>query len=282
MNRLALRCAGALSRRTALVRSAVIPAGSMVARRFANGMGSVGSAQALEESAVSNLLYNFPTATGTNSERHIMTALVSNQPGVLARMSGVLSARGFNIDSLVVAATEINEISRVTLVMDADQVEQVQKNLEDMVQVWAVIVFGPQDKVIERELMLCKINLNLGTGQEADDMPSIFAGAEASAPRDASTEIFLQSLAARQGLVELTKLFGGKVLDIHSNHMTVELSAKSDRVDAFLRLVRPYGIMELARSGPMAMLRGFQTGLEGRKEVTSSAPEVSDADLPPG
>jgi acetolactate synthase small subunit len=111
------------------------------------------------EEAVNNILYNSPSTGPSPITRHILNCLVSNEPGVLSRISGILAARGFNIDSLVVAKTDVPDLSRMTVVLRGQDtiIEQARRQLEDLVPVWAVLDYT-HARVIERELLLIKVS----------------------------------------------------------------------------------------------------------------------------
>ena len=158
--------------------------------------------------------------------KHIIMALVQNQPGVLAHVAGMFSARGFNIDSLVVGRTDDPDLSRMTIVAIGDDrvLEQIRKQLEKIVTIVKVRDFEDVAH-IERDLMLVRIH----------------------APAD-----------TRAGVVELANLFRGRVVDVSRKNLVVELSGPEAKIEAFLDLVRPYGISELARTGVIAMKRGTQ------------------------
>jgi acetolactate synthase I/III small subunit len=156
--------------------------------------------------------------------RHVLSALVMNQPGVLAHISGMLASRGFNIDSLAVGETEKPELSRITFVVHGDdaELEQVRKQLGKIVTVVKVIDISAEDYV-ERDLMLIKVT---------------------SSPQQ-RTEIAL-----------LVEMFRGRVVDISSATMMIEISGQEQKIEAFIELMRPYGILELARTGRIALVRG--------------------------
>lgn len=158
--------------------------------------------------------------------RHVITALVQNQPGVLAHVAGMFAARGFNIDSLVVGRTEDPQLSRMTIVVVGDDrvLEQVRKQLGKVVPVVKVRDFTSVS-YIERDLMLLRVH---------------------TAPQ------------RRAEVVELVSLFRGRVVDVARDSLTVELSGPEDKLEAFVDLVRPYGIRELARTGVIAVQRGRQ------------------------
>ena len=156
--------------------------------------------------------------------KHIISALVQNEAGVLAHISGLFAGRGFNIDSLAVGETEDPAVSRMTIVASGDEqiLEQIVKQLRKVITVIKVQDFSG-GSYVERDLMLVKVN----------------------AP------------AARRGeLVQLAQLFRGRVVDVGANEVMVELSGPEAKIEAFLSLVRPYGIKETCRTGRVAMLRG--------------------------
>jgi len=156
--------------------------------------------------------------------RHVLSALVQNQPGVLAHISGMLASRGFNIDSLAVGETEKPELSRITFVVHGDdaELEQVRKQLGKIITVVKVLDISTEDYV-ERDLMLIKVNSN---------------------PHQ-RTEIAL-----------LVEMFRGRVVDIGPTTMMIEISGQEQKIEAFIELMRPYGIVELARTGRIALVRG--------------------------
>ncbi|KAG0330120.1 hypothetical protein BGZ99_007982 [Dissophora globulifera] len=211
------------------------------------------------EEAVSNILYSMPPS-GRQQERrrHVLNCLVQNEPGVLSRVSGILAGRGFNIDSLVVAKTEVADLSRMTIVVKGEPatVEQARRQLEDIVPVWAVLDYTGS-KVIERELLLIKVSI-LGPEHLRAQIKSRSPNwqLDEDEPEELSPSNALrQTHAHLNSLTELAKLFRGRVVDVAGDCVVIELSAKPDRVDAFIKLVKPFGILEAARSGMMAMPR---------------------------
>lgn len=166
--------------------------------------------------------------------RHVISALVQNVPGVLAHISGMLASRGFNIISLAVGETENAELSRMTFVVVGDDrmLDQVRKQLEKVVTVVKVVDISAQDYV-ERDLMLVKV----------------------AAP------------AGRRGEVrELTDIFRGRIVDVGADHVMIEISGQERKIEAFIELMRPLGILELVRSGRIAMVRanpGTEPGPSG-------------------
>ena len=158
--------------------------------------------------------------------RHVISTLVQNQPGVLAHVAGMFAARGFNIDSLVVGRTDDPTLSRMTIVAVGDDrvLEQIRKQLGKIVTVVKIRDFENVEYV-ERDLMLVRVH----------------------APPEKRPEV-----------VQLVNLFRGRVVDVARKSLVVELSGPEAKVEAFIDLVRPYGIRELARTGLIAMQRGKQ------------------------
>lgn len=200
---------------------------------------------------------------------------------MLSRVSGILAARGFNIDSLVVCNTEVEDLSRMTIVLQGQDgvVEQARRQLEDLVPVWAVLDYTSAP-LVQRELLLAKISILgpeyfeelLAHHQEisAADAEAADAALEDLIPEDRDEalarrreeyrgEYHPSKLPTSQALrhkhehlmaiKELTHQFKGKVLDISNNNCIVELSAKPARIDSFLTLIQPFGILESARTG---------------------------------
>ena len=204
------------------------------------------------EEAVSNILYNVPKATHPKSP-HVLAALVQNEPGVLSRISGILAARGFNIDSLVVAATEVRDLSRMTIALRGSDptIEQAKKQLEDLVPVWAVIDYT-KSRRIDRELCLVKLCVISESGE--DQLAKVKT---------------------------ISDLFEAHVVDVTLDTVTVEFAAKPTRIDAFLNVVREFGVVEMSRSGMMTMTRGT-LDLQDTEIPEGEAVEVDVTQLPPG
>ncbi|KAF2471505.1 acetolactate synthase small subunit mitochondrial precursor [Lindgomyces ingoldianus] len=249
------------------------------------------------QAAVSSILYETPLPSQAPPKRHILNCLVQNEPGVLSRVSGILAARGFNIDSLVVCNTEVDDLSRMTIVLQGQDgvVEQARRQLEDLVPVWAVLDYTAAP-LVQREL------LHREMAHMPDEIEGVYEPAELS---DAEREAFADA-AARESLRKnfhpsnlavsqalrhkhehlraitfLTHQFGGKVLDISTNNCIVEVSAKSTRIDSFMKLIAPFGILESARTGLMALPR---SPLHGPNEVEEKEAQdvVDQSTLPPG
>ncbi|KAK9491968.1 small subunit of acetolactate synthase-domain-containing protein [Lipomyces doorenjongii] len=249
--------------------------------------------------AVSSILYEMPPANPQPSKSHVLNCLVQNEPGVLSRVAGILAARGFNIDSLVVCNTEVADLSRMTIVLQGQDgvIEQARRQLEDLVPVWAVLDYT-NTPTIQRELLLCKVSL-LGPEyfeellahhehgiSEAlgEESIGVIEEEESYASYHPSTLAPSEALRHKhEHLDAITKLahhFGGKVVDISMNNCVVELSAKPDRITAFILLLQPFGILELARSGMMALTR---SPLDTSAKDSKTAEEVVDvSQLPPG
>src|SRR4051812_23929694 len=157
--------------------------------------------------------------------RHVLSALVQNQPGVLAHISGMLASRGFNIDSLAVGETEKPDLSRMTFVVNGDDnvLQQVRKQLDKIVTVVKVQDISSED-FVERDLMLLKVK----------------------AAASQRVEISL-----------LIEMFRGRVVDISPESLIVEISGQERKIETFIELMRPYGILELARTGRIALVRGL-------------------------
>ncbi|KAJ3371537.1 hypothetical protein GGF31_003146 [Allomyces arbusculus] len=244
------------------------------------------------EEAVTNILYNTPQAGSAPVRRHVLNCLVTDEPGVLSRVSGILAARGFNIDSLVVSKTDVKQLSRMTIALKGQgtTVEQAIKQLEDLVPVWAVLDLSPH-ALIEREMLLAKVNIvphqirDQYFLAEADLVEADAAldrshkdGGDAAADTDRILQGTHQQLHA---VTNLAKLFNAKVVDVASETVVVELCAKSDRINAFLKLLNPFGLVEVARSGMMAMTRTPVDGVY-ESEVEEELVEAVDlASLPP-
>ena len=160
--------------------------------------------------------------------RHVLSAVVQNQPGVLAHVSGMLASRMFNIDSLAVGETEHHDFSRMTFVFKGDDnaADQLRKQLDKIVTVVRVDDISGVDHV-ERDLMLIKI----------------------SCLAEKRAEIAL-----------LVETFRGRTVDIQVDNVMVEISGSEGKVESFIDLMRPYGILELVRTGRVALVRGRATG----------------------
>ena len=156
-------------------------------------------------------------------KKHTISALVENHFGVLARVAGLFSSRGFNIDSLSVGETEDPSVSRMTIVVKADDriLEQVTKQLNRLADVIKVIDLTTQD-FVDRELVLIKVNT---------------------------------TKTARSEIMEIVHVFRGQIVDISPTTMTVEATGTEGKINAILGMLRPFGIKEIGRTGKVALLR---------------------------
>lgn len=245
--------------------------------------------------AVSSILYETPLPSSAPPKRHILNCLVQNEPGVLSRVSGILAARGFNIDSLVVCNTEVPDLSRMTIVLSGQDgvVEQARRQLEDLVPVWAVLDYTASP-LIQRELVLAKVSI-LGPEYFEDLLAhhreitaDVEVGNTTTRQKDFHPSKLPRSQALRhkhehlRAITDLTHQFGGKVTDISENNCIVELSAKPSRIDAFLKLVSSFGILESARTGLMALPRSPIFPTNDELEVKDAEDVVDASTLPPG
>ncbi len=155
--------------------------------------------------------------------RHVISALVQNVPGVLSHISGMLASRGYNIVSLAVGETEDSRLSRMTFVVlgDVTVQEQVLKQLRKLVTVVRAEDITAS-RHVERDLMLVKVEALPG---------------------------------ARSGILDMVNIFRGKVVDVGETTMTIEISGKESKLEGFVETMRPFGIIELVRSGIIAMPR---------------------------
>lgn len=155
---------------------------------------------------------------------HTLSVLVSDQPGVLARVASLFSRRGFNIESLAVGPTERDDLSRITLVTEVDDVtilEQLVKQLNKLIEVIKVVELEPG--AVGRELLLVKVRSDLSN---------------------------------RSQIVDTVSLFRGKAVDVSPDSITVEATGGREKLEALLEMLRPFGIIELVQSGQVALGRG--------------------------
>jgi acetolactate synthase-1/3 small subunit len=156
--------------------------------------------------------------------RHVLSALVQNEPGVLAQVAGMMHTRGFNIDSLAVGETERHDLSRMTFVIHGDdaQIDQVRKQLSKIITCVRVDDISAEN-FVERDLMLIKVHC----------------------PPEKRPELAL-----------LVETFRGRTVDVQHDSLMIEVSGTEGKVESFIELMRPYGILELARTGRIALVRG--------------------------
>ncbi|KAJ3171082.1 hypothetical protein HDU88_008116 [Geranomyces variabilis] len=237
------------------------------------------------EEAVTNILYNTPSTSSTPVARHVLNCLVSDEPGVLSHVSGTLAGRGFNIESLVVAKTEVSDLSRMTIVLHGQKVviDQAKKQLEDMVPVWAVLDYT-HGRIVEREMLLVKVSTVPHEHMSEFSQHEVEADLEDAEQKTLSP--LLGSAVQRQAVSELARLFSARIVDVSIDGVIIELSAKPRRIDAFLKLLKPYGVIEVARSGAMAMPRSPVDGIfeddDVADEEDDDSGKVDASMLPPG
>ena len=158
--------------------------------------------------------------------RHVISVLVENKVGVLARIICLISGRGFNIDSLAVGETENPGLSCITIVVKGDDaiLEQVRKQISKVINVIKVTDFT-NEEFVERDLMLIKVNVPAGKRGE---------------------------------IIEIVDIFRGKIVDVGQKDLVIEIAGTEDKLDAMLGLLRPYGIKELVQTGSIAIARGVK------------------------
>lgn len=157
--------------------------------------------------------------------RHTISALVENQFGVLARVAGMFSGRGFNIDSLNVGPSEDPKFSRITATVNADDdsLDQCIKQLKKLVNVIEVQSFRDRDSFVARELIMLKVNADSETRGE---------------------------------IMQICDVFRAKIVDVSPNSLNIEVTGNENKVQAFLDMITPFGILQLARTGNVALVRG--------------------------
>jgi acetolactate synthase I/III small subunit len=161
---------------------------------------------------------------GRTGRKHTLSILVENKPGVLTRIAGLFARRGFNIDTLAVGPTDDDDLSRITLTLDGAMhpIDQVTKQLHKLINVIKIRDLEP-DETVARELALFKIS---------SDGPQ------------------------RAEVMQAVEIFRGKIVDVTKRSLVVELTGTHAKIEAFERLVRPFGLIEMARTGELAISRG--------------------------
>ena len=156
--------------------------------------------------------------------RHTLSVLVENKPGVLARIAGLFSRRGFNIDTLAVGPTDDPDISRITLTVDGavHPIDQVTKQLHKLVNVIKIRDMEPGE-TIAREMALFKVT---------------------------------SAVDSRAEIMQFAEIFRAKIVDVSRRTMTIEVTGSADKVEAFERMIRPHGLVEMVRTGEVAIARG--------------------------
>ncbi len=156
--------------------------------------------------------------------KHALSVLVENKPGVLTRVAGLFARRGFNIDSLVVAETENPVVSRMTITVDEQDhpVEQVTKQLHKLINVLKITDLDPT-RSVERELLLVKVKADVDS---------------------------------RSPIMQIAEIFRAKIIDVSAEVLIIEMTGTREKVGAFVELLAPFGVVELMRTGRIAMSRG--------------------------
>jgi acetolactate synthase-1/3 small subunit len=158
---------------------------------------------------------------------HVLSLLVEDKPGLLTRVAGLFARRGFNITSLAVGTTEVEGLSRITVVVDVEELplEQVTKQLNKLVNVIKIVELDPA-QAVQREHLLIKVKIDNQT---------------------------------RSQVLEAVTLFRARVVDVATDALVIEVTGDSGKVQAFLRVLEPYGIREIAQSGLLAIGRGSKS-----------------------
>ena len=168
-------------------------------------------------------LEDLQVSSGLTGRKHVLSLLVENKPGVLARIAGLFSRRGFNIDTLAVGPTEDPDVSRITLTVDGavHPIDQVTKQLHKLVNVMKIRDMEP-DTTVAREMALFRV----------------------SAPVESRAEI-----------MQFAEIFRANIVDVSRRTMTIEVCGSQPKIDAFERMIRPHGLIEMARTGEVAISR---------------------------
>ena len=174
------------------------------------------------------------------STLHTLSVLVEDRPGVLTRVAGLFAARGFNIDSLAVGPTEHPDISRMTILVNVEELplEQVTKQLNKLVEVIKIVELE-QSTSVQRELLLVKVAADKST---------------------------------RSHVLETVQLFRAKVVDVAPDAVTIEATGSTDKLEALLRVLEPYGVRELVQSGMVAVGRGSRSMTDRSSRPSSVTP----------
>lgn len=162
--------------------------------------------------------------------QHTITVLVENKPGVLARVAGLFARRGFNIESLAVSITEDPTVSRMTIVASGDEqvLDQIHKQVNKLIDVIRVADYT-DTPMVERELALIKVNADSKTRAE---------------------------------IMQFVEVFRAKIIDVSDKVFTIEVTGGVEKINAFERMVEPYGIREMVRTGRIALVRGARTAAQ--------------------
>lgn len=165
-------------------------------------------------------------AARLSGRKHVLSILVENRPGVLARVAGLFSRRGFNIDTLAVGPTDDPNISRITLTLDGARqpIDQVTKQLHKLVNVLKIRDMEP-DATVAREMALFKVSA---------------------------------TVESRSEIIQYAEIFRASIVDVSRRNLTIEITGTADKIEAFERMLRPHGLVEMVRTGEVALSRGAE------------------------
>src|SRR5919199_527911 len=168
-------------------------------------------------------LDDLQATSGLTGRKHVLSLLVENKPGVLARIAGLFSRRGFNIDTLAVGPTDDPDVSRITLTLDGavHPIDQVTKQLHKLVNVIKIRDMEPGE-TIAREMALFRVNA---------------------------------SVENRAEIMQFAEIFRATIVDVSRRSLTIEVTGTQDKIDAFERMIRPHGLIEMARTGEVAITK---------------------------
>jgi acetolactate synthase I/III small subunit len=168
-------------------------------------------------------LEDLEASSALTGRKHVLSLLVENKPGVLARIAGLFSRRGFNIDTLAVGPTEDPNVSRITLTLDGavHPIDQVTKQLHKLVNVIKIRDMEP-DQTVSREMALFRVQA---------------------------------AVENRAEIIQFADIFRAKIVDVSRRTMTIEVTGSNEKIDAFERMIRPHGLIEMARTGEVAISR---------------------------
>ena len=171
-------------------------------------------------------LEDLEASRALTGRKHVLSLLVENRPGVLARIAGLFSRRGFNIDTLAVGPTDDPSVSRITLTLDGavHPIDQVTKQLHKLVNVLKIRDMEPEETVA-REMALFKVSA---------------------------------AVENRAEIIQFTDIFRAKIVDVARRTMTIEVTGSADKIEAFERMIRPHGLVEMVRTGEIAIARGHE------------------------
>ena len=169
-------------------------------------------------------LEDLQVAGNLTGRKHVLSILVENKPGVLARIAGLFARRGFNIDTLAVGPTDDPNVSRITLTLDGavHPIDQVTKQLHKLVNVLKIRDMEPEE-TIAREMALFKVT---------------------------------SAVESRAEIMQFAEIFRAKIVDVSRRTMTIEVTGSADKIEAFERMIRPHGLVEMVRTGEVAIARG--------------------------